>query len=184
MKKAILLLFIASSFYNIADCQITKGNWMVGGNATFSTFQNSSTASLQYKQTDFQIAPLAGYFLWDKFAAGLNPSLTHANNNVLSTSTTINIGPFVRYYFLDEGNIVNLFAGSSYTYGRITGKGQGSGQHLNTFSFSGGPVIYFNSSVGLEFIVAYNTTKAVGRSGANNEIKFGMGFQIHLERDK
>ena len=42
--------------------------------------------------------------------------------------------------------------------------------------------MYFNSSVGLEFIIAYTITKAVGFPGANNEIKFGIGFQIHLEK--
>ena len=138
----------------------------------------------KFKQTNFKITPLVGYFLKDKFAAGLNPSLTYVSNNVGSTSTIINIGPFVRYYFLDAENIVNLFAQSGYAYGSITGKGQQEGQHLNTFSFSGGPVVYFNSSVGLEFTIAYTTTKAAGFPGANNEIKFGIGFQIHLEKWK
>ncbi|MCO5237936.1 MAG: hypothetical protein M9904_14575 [Chitinophagaceae bacterium] len=184
MKKIILLLFITSAFYNIADCQITKENWLVGGNAAFSQLQSSSRSAAQSKRTSFQITPLVGYFLWDKFAAGLNPSLTYVSNNVGSTNTIINIGPFIRYYFLNEENIINLFAESGYAYGSITGKGQEKGQHLNTFSFSGGPVIYFNSSVGLEFIIAYNTTKAVGFSGNNSKLQFGIGFQIHLERDK
>jgi len=184
MKKTILLFLIASIFYNDADCQITKDSWMVGGNASFSQLQSSSTSAAQFKQTNFEITPLVGYFLMDKFATGLNPSLTYVSNNAGNTNTIINIGPFVRYYFLDAENIVNLFAESGYAYGSITGKGQEKGQHLNTFSFSGGPVVYFNSSIGLEFIITYSTTKAVGFSGANNEIKFGIGFQIHLEKDK
>jgi hypothetical protein len=101
-----------------------------------------------------------------------------------NSNTIINIGPFVRYYFLDAENIVNLFAESGYAYGSITGKGQGEGQHLNTFAFLGGTVVYFNSSVGLEFLIAYSTTKALGFPGADNEIKLGIDFQIHLENDK
>lgn len=120
----------------------------------------------------------------DKFAVGLNPSLTYGSNNVANTSTIITIGPFVRYYFLKTENIFNLFAEGSYAYGSNTGKGQGKGQHLNIFSFSGGPVLYFNSSVGLEFTIGYSTTKVVGFSGTNNEIRFGIGFKFHLEKDK
>jgi len=184
MKKSILLFFIAFIFYHNADSQISKGNWLVGGNATFSRLQNSSTASVQFKQTNFEIRPLLGYFLKDKFAIGLDPSLTFGSNNIANTSTVITVGPFFRYYFLDTDNRVNLFAETGYDYGSIIGKGQGKGQHLNTVSFSGGPVIYFNTSVGLEFIITYATTKVAGFSGNNNKVQFGIGFQIHLEKDK
>jgi hypothetical protein len=183
-KQTILLIFITLIFYENANSQITKGNWLVGGNASFSRLQNSSSASVQFKQTNVEISPLAGYFLQDKFAVGVNPSLSFGSNTVANTNTVITVGPFIRYYFLPTGNIFNLFAQSSYAYGSVTGKGQGSGQQLNTFSFSGGPVLYFNTSVGLEFIIDYATTKVVGFSGANNELKFGIGFQIHLEKDK
>jgi hypothetical protein len=80
--------------------------------------------------------------------------------------------------------MVNLFAQTGYDYYTITGKTQAKGQHQSTFLFSGGPVIYFNTSVGLEFIITYATTKVVGFSGNNNKIQFGIGFQIHLEKDK
>jgi hypothetical protein len=186
MTKSILLFLIAFIFCNNANCQITKGNWLVGGSATFSRLQNSSTASAQFKQTNFEIRPLLGYFLKDKFAVGLDPSLVYGSNiinNSNNSSTSFSIGPFIRYYFLDTENMVNLFAQTGYDYYTITGKGQGKGQHLNTFSFSGGPVIYFNTSVGLEFIISYSTTKVAGFSGNNNKIQFGIGFQIHLEKE-
>ena len=187
ITKTILLCLTAFTFYNHANCQITKGNWLVGGNGTFSRVQNSSTASAQFKQTDFEIRPLLGYFLKDKLAIGLAPSLAYGSNiinNSNNSSTSFSIGPFIRYYFLDTENMLNLFAQTGYDYYAITGKAQGKGQHLNTFSLSGGPVIYFNTSVGLEFIIAYSTAKVVGFSGNNNKVQFGIGFQIHLEKDK
>lgn len=189
MKKSILLFLIAFIFYENASSQITKGNWLVGGSAIFSRLQNSSTASAQFKQTNFEISPFIGYFLGDRFAIGLDPSFTFGsniitNNNAKNSSTIFAIGPFVRYYFLNAENIVNLFAETAYDYGSITGKAQGKGQHQNTFSFSGGPVIYFNTSVGLEFIFDYSSTKVVGFSGNNSKVQFGIGFQIHLEKDK
>ena len=65
MKKTILLFLIASTFYNHANCQITEGNWLVGGNASFSQLKSSSTSAAKFKQTNFQITPLVGYFLKD-----------------------------------------------------------------------------------------------------------------------
>ena len=184
MQKTFLLIIAVCFLIKNANSQITKGNWLVGGSASFSSLKSSSTATLQFKQTNIQITPLVGYFLMDKFAVGLNPSLTYGSNNLANNSTIITIGPFVRYYFLKPENVFNLFTEGSYAYGSITGKGQGTGQRLNTYSISGGPVLYFNSSVGLEFIIAYSTTKIVGFSGINNEIRFGIGFQIHLEKEK
>lgn len=184
MQKTILFILTIIIFSNTAYSQITKGNWLVGGSASFSRLQSSSTATLQFKQTNFQISPLMGYFVKDKFAVGLRPSLTYGSNTIANSSTIISVGPFVRYYLLKPENIFNIFTEGSYAYGSITGKGQGTGQRLNTFSFSAGPVLYFNSSVGLEFIIAYSTTKVVGFTGTNNEIRFGIGFQFHLEKDK
>ena len=179
MKKFIVLLLLACIACNITYCQITKGNWLVGGSANFSTIQYSSGASLHYKQTNFQISPTVGYFLKDKFAVGLRPSLSYGSNNLGNSSTVITIGPFVRYYFLKPETIFNLFTEGSYKYGTIS-----RGQRLNTFSFAAGPVLYFNSSVGLEFTIGYSTTKVVGFTGSNNEMLAGIGFQFHLEKDK
>ena len=182
MQKTILFILIILSTSNTAYNQITKGNWLVGGSASFSRLQSSSTATLQFKQTNIQISPLVGYFAEDKFAIGIKPSIIYGSNTIANSSTIINVGPFVRYYLLKSENIFNFFTEGGYSYGNNTGKGQGTGQKLNTLSFSGGPVLYFNSSVGLEFIIAYSTTKVVGFSGNNNEIKFGVGFQFHLEK--
>ncbi len=73
MKKSILLFFIAFIFYNNADSQITKGNWLVGGNASF-LFTNSNTGGINSKVNKIDIAPDIGYFFIDKFAAGVRLS--------------------------------------------------------------------------------------------------------------
>lgn len=183
MKK-ISILILSILFINLkANSQITKGNWLVGGSAFFSSLNSASTASARFKQTSIQITPLVGVFLKDKFAVGLTPSFTYGSNTIANSNTVISAGPFIRYYFLKPANIVNLFTQGSYSYGIISGKGQTSSKS-NSFSISGGPVIYFNSSVGLEFTLNYSATKVVGFSGTNNEIKFGIGFQFHLEKEK
>jgi hypothetical protein len=184
IKITCLIVFIM--FSSATYSQITKGNWLVGGNANFSYIKASSTAAVRYKQTNFQISPSVGHFVKDKFAVGLRPSVIYGSNNVgnSNTNTIVSIGPFMRYYFLPAETNFNLFTEGNYAYGSIYGKGQTISQRLNTFSISGGPVLYFNSSVGLEFTIGYSSTKVVNFTGRNNELRFGLGFQIHLEKDK
>lgn len=184
MKKIILLIIIVALAVNYANGQITKNNWLLSGSASFSTQKNSSAASLQYKQTDIQISPTIGYFIIDKFAAGVRPSFTYGKNNLAANAkpqTFFSIGPFVRYYFLQTDRPFNLLAEGAYAYGSLN---QASESKQHTFSVSAGPVLYFNTSVGLEFTVGYSTTKVVGFTGSNNAIRFGIGFQIHLEKEK
>ena len=185
MQKTFLLIIISFFTVKNVNSQITKGNWLVGGSASFSQQNPSSTAIAMFKQTNFQINPFVGYFLIDKLAVGLNPSVEYEKVSLgPNTSTIINVGPFVRYYFLEADKIFNLFGQGSYAYGSNIGKVQGRkyGNSLNTFAFSAGPVLYFNSSVGLEFTINYSTTKFVGFTGANKFLSYGIGFQIHLEK--
>ncbi|MCO5236225.1 MAG: hypothetical protein M9904_14100 [Chitinophagaceae bacterium] len=184
MNKITILILCILLYGFVADAQITKGIWMVGGNASFSSLKKSDAAgSARFKQTNIQLSPVIGYFFFNKFTGGLRPSLTYGSNTVSASNTLIGIGPFTRFYFLDPENILNLFLEGSYSYGSMWGKGQISNTS-NTFSISGGPVIYFNTSVGLEFSLAYSTTKVTGYSERNNELSFEIGFRFHLEKDK
>jgi hypothetical protein len=183
MKKIFPTLFFLFITF-ISNGQITKNNWLLSGNANFSTQKNSSMASLQYKQTDFQISPMIGYFFIDKFAVGFRPSFTYGKNNLVANAkpqTIFSVGPFARYYFLQIDKPFNLFAEGAYAYASLT---QGSESKQHAFSISAGPVLYFNTAVGLEFIIGYTTTKIVDFDGSNNAIKFGIGFQFHLEKEK
>ena len=58
----------------------------------------------------------------------------------------------------------------------------------NTFNALVGPVIYLNTSVGLEFLVGYySTTETIKQIGEittkQNGFQFSIGFQIHLEKN-
>lgn len=181
MKKSIQLLIILLLFSITSNSQITKGNWLLSGNASFSMLQYGSEGTVRYKQTNLQLAPSVGYFLKDKLAVGLRPALTYGSNNIsLANSETIfTIGPFVRYYLLKPANVFNILTEGSYLYGTFK-----SGPKQNTFSFAAGPVIYFNSSVGLEFLLGYASTKVAHFAGNNNELKFSIGFHFNLEKEK
>lgn len=184
MQKFIFLILLTTSIYHTGKSQITKGNWLLSGNASFASQKSSSTATVQYKQTDFQISPSIGHFILDKFAVGLRPSFTYGKNNLVASGkaqTIFSIGPFVRYYFLQPDRPFNLLTEGSYSYATLN-RASESKQH--TFYFAAGPVLYFNTTVGLEFTIGYSTTKVVSFSGSNNVIRFGLGFQIHLEKEK
>jgi hypothetical protein len=92
-------------FSLVSNAQISKGNWMMGGGASFSHNKNTSYGSTT-ESTVFAVAPNVGYFFIDKLAVGAsgrlsflfakNDNSTHDPNNF-----TYGIGPFARYYFLE-----------------------------------------------------------------------------------
>lgn len=182
MKKSTFFILLAL-LANITNAQITKRNWLVGGTASISSLKSNSDANVHYKQTTIQISPMVGYFIKDKFVAGLKPSIISGNNSIANSNVIFNVGPFARYYFLDKQKVGNIYSEVSYSYGTISNSGQSS-QHLNNFSISFAPVIFFNTSVALEFPITYTLSKVKGFAGSNTELKFGAGFMFHLEKEK
>ena len=190
MKKTILLILIASTFYKHANCQITEGNWMVRGNASF-VFSKASGDN-NTKTANLSLAPNIGYFFMDKFAGGVR--LTYNRDHIkywqintnFSTFENYSIGPFVRYYFLDVDKQYNILMEGSYQFGndKVETTNYTSNNSTTIISFSAGPVIYFNSSVGIEFLLNYSSTGTIGYKGRGNSFGAGIGLQIHLEKDK
>lgn len=182
--------FLISSF--AAHAQLEKGNWLVGGNANFS----SSTVGYSYPSyslkedvTSLAISPNIGYFLLDRFAVGLSPGFSFDISDVTtpgggySNTRRYVIGPFVRYYFLDTEKPVNILADASYQHSFIWWRpARGNG---DAFSFNAGPVVYLNSSVGLEFTIGYYSRAEEVKEQYKDKtrsFRAGIGFQIHLKK--
>jgi hypothetical protein len=182
-QKFICLFFFSVLFTSPSYTQITKGFWMFGGNGSF---ENSKTnyPQGQLKVTTIRISPNAGYFLVDKFAAGLRIDLLHTKGGSItppySKYTTLQVGPYLRYYFLAADKRFNLLAevGGSY----LTNKANDSGVNSFEFNSMGGAVVFLNSSVGIEMLAGYKAGKS--ESTPYNSLSFLIGLQIHLERDK
>ncbi|MBY0482188.1 MAG: hypothetical protein K2Q21_12585 [Chitinophagaceae bacterium] len=185
MKKKIILIITVLFAVNYASSQITKGNWMVGGNGSFSS-QKETLNLIDAKGIGIHLSPAAGYFFIDKLAGGLRAKYDY--NKVeyygnTSNTSQFGFGPFIRYYFLDPEKIINFFTESAYQFSRNSGSNSTS-TNSNAFTFSAGPIIYLNSSVGIEFAGSYelNNNKAIK---ANTKTFFlSIGFQIHLEKEK
>jgi hypothetical protein len=180
MKKSILLFFIAFIFYNDAHSQITHGNWLVGGSGEFHK-QREDLQGSNIRGLSISAAPDIGYFIIDKLGVGVNGDFSYitikARGQYISKSTILGIGPFVRYYFLPSDNRINIFSQAAYEYTTDF-----HSHYQNDLYFSAGPVIFFNSSVGLELAAKYSTLKSTMPIANAKTIFFAIGFQIHLER--
>jgi len=179
--KTIKLFFITTILFTLsAHSQITKGNWMVGGDGFFenTNVKNSEGEELQ-SSTQIIIQPNIGYFIYDNFATGLTARYGYnKTKGVSSSSSGFGLGPYIRYYFLKPDKRVNLLAEANYYYGKDFDKSD-----FNTsYGFKAGPVIYFNSSVGLELLVKYEHTFISSFSYTSNSFQLGLGLQIHLEK--
>ena len=170
-----------------ASSQLNKKNWLVGGTGNYtSSKQYLPTGVNAVKSISFSILPDCGYFIIDKLAVGINVGVLYSKsfatyNN--STVTTYKIGPFARYYFLPKENKINVFFNSNYNYGssHFNNFGLKGTSANNSYSFSGGPEFFFNTSVGLELTLGWYHDKFIEDKSYDNSLKVGLGFQIHLQ---
>ncbi|TXD80647.1 outer membrane beta-barrel protein [Subsaximicrobium wynnwilliamsii] len=177
MKTLFFFLVLATSLS--LNAQITKGNWLVGGDASFnSSTVNDSDGNEVGKSSGIRIFPNIGHFFFDKFAVGLTPSFFYSKTKNGPSSVGYGIGPFARYYFLKPENRINLFADANFIYFSSKTKGFSSTSN-SSYRIKAGPVLYFNSSVALEFTIGYNSANF---STTTNTVELGFGFQIHLEK--
>ncbi|AWG20551.1 hypothetical protein FFWV33_02890 [Flavobacterium faecale] len=179
MKKTILTMLLLS-FYSFTNAQITKGNWMVGGDANYTNSKiiNNDNEILGSGNT-VRIFPNIGYFIANKFALGINGNFNYGKANNTVSNIVYGGGPFARYYFLKPENRINLLAEANYNY--YSSKTQGFDSNKgSSYRFKAGPVVYFNSSVGLEMTLNYLSESF--SDGTAKYFTVGFGFQIHLEK--
>lgn len=180
----ILLLLLCISF--TAKCQLDKGIWLVGGTGNFLSSKNtytSPTYSSVSDRIDVKISPNLGYFIADKFGVGLRTSFSKYKEQVngagglTSNVSSFEFGPFARYYFLQSDKRYNILADMCYQYGIYYSKPTKG--NINTFSASAGTVVFFNSSVGLEFLLGYYSRNEVIKQNGNI-VTNQRGFQIQI----
>jgi opacity protein-like surface antigen len=193
MKQTLLLTFLVI-ICTVSFAQINKGQWLVGGATSFSTNKNDGPYTNR-KTSDLKFSPNAGYFINDKLAIGARINLTRTKDeskvepNLESTTTSINLSPFVRYYFLPKTEKLNVFADAGYDYGRakykqtvssapggtLTSKGTSHG-----YSISAGPSLFLTPNTAVELTLSYNYSKQKDYDYTNKGFMTGIGFQIHL----
>ncbi len=190
MKKLFKTIFIATLLFTLtANSQITKGNWMVGGDASFNYYTNEAK---EYQGDGFvynysiggayyiNIRPNVGYFVIDKLAFGTIIDFGIATGDQTDfriNESRLSLGVFARYYFLKVENRYNIFfepSVSRYTYSSFGG-------NSSMVAIKAGNAIFLNSSVAIETSLNYSVTTAVNNIG--KRFYFGLGLQIHLEKE-
>lgn len=177
MKKGFMVA-MATILIHTGFAQVNQGQWLVGGNAGFS-----SSKTGEYKSTTISFAPNAGYFFINNFAGGLRFDVESTKNKYGSLgeekSSATTIAPFLRYYFLPAAQKVNVFADASYGFGSLKGD-ESESVSVSAFQFMAGPAIFLSPNTALEATLGYSSLKMEGASERTNTFQFGVGFQIHL----
>jgi hypothetical protein len=172
---ATLLLGICS------NAQIVKGNWMMGGSASFYNSKNTA-GDTGNSSTGFSLSPKVGYFVIDKLAIGTLGQFSYdfTNENTKS-GYSYTVAPFVRYYFLEKEKPINIFSEVSYDILRASN----TNYKTDNLNLKAGGVFFLNSSIGLEVALNYFKQKNTGDYPSQIRIIYlSVGFQIHLEREK
>lgn len=190
MKKIFIAVCIITMFQ--AQGQITKGNWLIGGSGSlfsYSRTYSSSDFSFKSRGIDISISPGIGFFITDKLAGGTRLRYSKSKEDSESGGHTnenrFEFGPFARYYLLKQEKRYNLLTDFSYMYGRYWFKPTKG--YINTLLVSAGPVIYFNTSVGLELLMGYYLRKEVQKHSGDyihnrHGLQLSLGLQVCLEK--
>jgi hypothetical protein len=179
MKRIFFAAVLMVGSY-AASAQISKGQWLVGGNASFKSEKFGSSDN--NKVTTFEFKPDVGYFFLDNLAAGIR--FNYSSSKVKSedkANTYLLAGPFVRYYFLPAVQKVNIFVDGTYGFGK---EGQDPKINLNGYEFTAGPAIFLSPNVALELGISYQSLKYKDISDRDNTFGVNVGFQIHLGKAK
>jgi len=140
MKKTSLLtiglLVISIGFMN---AQINKGGFKVGLSSdifdlgyTNMKINSDSGSEVSNKHFNFNLAPKVSYFVIDKLEVGLDINfglmMTYYDEDSFNRTTTINAGPFVRYYIPTSKVLPFLELGGAFgSQGSFTAVNYGGG---------------------------------------------------------
>lgn len=190
----LTLLFISTT----CIAQLDQGTWIFGGSGSFNSYNEKSTfleSTNERKYNSMDLSGSIGYFVLDKMALGLRPGFSflkgksYIDDSEVAAHTKIGVGPFTRYYILEQDNQFNLLADLSYQIGYMKYPTRyGSSGHFNNLRILAGAEFFFNSSVGLELLLGYSKTYETlnkpSTSYSLNRAGFlaSVGFQLHLER--
>ncbi len=206
-KTIVTITLLYSTFFS---AQITKKNWLVGGSGSISSntddvsftipSSNNELQIIRYETVGYTLTTKIGYFPIDKLAFGLSflTGGTKIESSIITGSSVgaepnstfqFAAGPFIRYYFLKVNKPYNILVEANYLLGRQDFRTYGKEKaNINSFSILAGPEIFFNSSVGIEFLFGYklyNDTyeNKIYSSVQTKNLQFAIGIQIHLQKN-
>jgi len=193
MRKILSLILISFCSGLTANAQLDKGVWMIGGSGSLYSYHIDRTppaAGTPGKYTDINFSASIGYFFLDKFSAGLRPAFYSFKGEGTSASTDsykFTLGPFARYYFLNQDNQFNILTDVSYQIGTSNRWETPKRGKFNILSVMAGAELYLNTTVGIEVLIGYkNQIESLlipdGLYTNKRGLQTSIGFQFHLEK--
>lgn len=201
MKK---LLLIACILPLIAQAQINKGNWLIGGAIGGNYAQSEEYINGGMQETtlsSLNAITQVAYFPIKKLAVGLNTQFT-ANNQKITVSNSfpssftqtfeikdqiVAIGPMLRYYLLSSEQKFNFYLQGSFQSGSVNRQGlsiidpfspiEQEKKGLMAYHLSAAPVYMLNNKVSIELMLTYSR---VEHFDVTNRFSGAIGLQVHL----
>ncbi|UYW01521.1 porin family protein [Flavobacterium agricola] len=187
MKKQILALAAVASFGFAAQAQevapsygFSEGNILIEGNVSFNSSKDKAN---DFKTNSFSFTPQVGYFLNDKFAAGVYFDLLTAKNPYNSLTerydagkqNDFNVGIFGRYYFLEAGKRFKFYGQAKVGYAHQQFKPEAGGKSKSNGVNAGldlGVNYFVTQKIAVNFgfanLLEFNSTKPDGGQAQNN----------------
>ena len=197
MKKIQIIFLLLIIFETNSFSQLAKGTFLLSGTANFNSGNSTTAYGMQkHNLSTLLLSPAAGYFFLPKLVGGIrlqysdnrDKTVENSGSGGLSSNrtTSLNIGPFARYYLLNQNNkFINVFIDGSYGLGKENYYNPNllSSSATHVLSILAGPEIYFNNSVGLEFTIGYYKRYTTDFNVTTTGLQAGIGLQVHLGRD-
>ncbi|MEY3243495.1 MAG: hypothetical protein RIR11_4934 [Bacteroidota bacterium] len=206
-SKVFTLTIIAIFLVSAVHGQFTdRGRFLLGSAAGFATNTSTISYSKQVpgtneespKNTQWNIAPSIGYFLFDNFALGIGMDYTSSSETRVGQPKTkdadLLFGPFGRLYFPFDDKAIFLQAnfGFGNSADNLTVGGENQSINTNIFAVGAGPgfTIFSNDAIGLEALVKYNYAQSkfdIDIAGVKtttttktNQIALSLGLQVYF----
>jgi hypothetical protein len=169
MKK--MLTFLSCLITLVASSQTERGDWLVGGNMSFNTAENSST---------FRLSPNAAFFAWRNVALGgrLSYDYDKLGDSKLSSFA---LGPLARVYM--GGEVIKPFSQMDINFlsNKTTTNQSSTTESGRSFFVGLGLALFINRNVALEGLMGYQNTRVENKS-SDGGLAARFGFQVYISR--
>ena len=206
--EKLLLTFTATVFFTaLVQAQFTdQGRFMLGSAVGFATntsktsfsSQTPGTTDTEPQNTQWNIAPSIGYFLFNNFTLGIGLDYTSSTETRAGEDKTkdsdLLFGPFARYYFPfgDKAIFLQGNFGFGNSADNLTIGTEKQNINTNILAVGAGPgfTIFSNDAIGLEALVKYNYARSkfdldiagvkTTTTTKTNQIALSLGIQVYF----
>ena len=207
IEKLLSFLLFSVMVIPLAQGQFTEqGRFMLGSAVGFATNTSKTSFSSETpgasdsepQNTQWNVAPSIGYFLFNNFTLGIGLDYTSSTETRAGEAKTkdadLLFGPFARYYFPfgDKAVFLQGNFGFGNSADNLTVAGENQNINTNILAVGAGPgfTIFSNDGIGLEALVKYNYARSkfdldiagvkTTTTTKTNQIALSLGLQIYF----